>query len=42
MREKTYDFKIAALTLNQGKAYDDRRNPVSQTERWGLFLMNVN
>jgi len=27
-----------AVTLNKGRAYDVRRNPVSQIERWGFVF----
>ena len=36
MCEKVYDFKMVALTLDKGRAHDDRGNPISHIERWGL------
>jgi hypothetical protein len=36
--KKIKEFKMFALTLNKGMAYDAIKSPVSQRERWGFFF----
>lgn len=38
---KNKQYKIVALTLKQGKAYDDRKNPISHKERWGFVFVSI-
>jgi hypothetical protein len=39
--QKIKYYKIVALTLKQGKAYDDRKNPISHPERWGFIFVSI-
>ena len=39
--KKKLDLKIVALTLTKGRAYNERRNSISQNREWGfVFLLN--
>jgi len=39
--EKNKDLKITTLTLNEGRAYDCKRNPVFHIEKRGFIFVST-